>query len=228
MSASEPREVLITPAQLLRNYRRDIFDFAAVASSDVAKSMGPLSCGKGCAYCCYSKVLIDLGEAALIYLHLKTSGQWTPALERKLQDADAAMTPVSHADWLPLHRPCVFLKEKGFGHGECQVYSVRPLGCAASFSVEEPAGCAEVHGRHLAWVSEEAARFFGTLHLAIMRGLGAETPLAMTIPGAVLYARALAERLPLPDVHRVSCYDLAHDESREALFDRTGAERVPP
>jgi Fe-S-cluster containining protein len=217
---------LITAGQLLRHYRRALFDHGQAARTAIEHHLGPTRCSSGCAYCCYSKVIVDLAEGVMMYLFLKASDQWTAALEQRLLEADRAMTAVPHRDWLLQRRPCVFLKEVAFGEGTCRVYPLRPIACASTHSVREPDQCAVPEGQHVAWVSPAAGRFWGQLHVSIMRGFSVDEPLALTLPGSVLYAHALVEGLPLPDVHRIPIADMQEGSvPREHVFDETGAAR---
>ncbi len=226
-------EELITPRDLLRKYRTALFDHDREARTHLEREGRHLRCERGCAFCCYAKILTDLGEGALIYLFLKATGQWSPALERRLAEADAAMTSASHSEWLPLRRPCVFLKEEAFGRGLCQVHPARPHSCASAFSVGDPVECGKVDGQpgFLRYLNEGAAKSFMGLFASIDAGLGQE-PQGMTLPGAVLYAHALIEEIPLPVVHAVPALEMAAAaraggdlDFGSALFDQTARRR---
>jgi Fe-S-cluster containining protein len=228
---SDDGMVLITPARLVRHYRAQLHDYHAEARAYMERRLGKLSCGKGCAFCCYSKVIIDLGEAAVIYLYLKATGQWTEALARKLAETDRAMAPTPHGQWLEQRRPCVFLKETSFGHGACSVYPVRPFSCASAFSEREPETCAVVGGEFRGFHSAKASEFFGRLHLSIMAGLGLDEAWAGTIPGAVLHAQALIEGLPPPtDAFRVELEKMARDGRTDGEYfdEQAGKWRQQP
>jgi Fe-S-cluster containining protein len=219
----------ITPRDLLRKYRTDLFDFSAAGLEWISQKVGPVSCRRGCSYCCSAKVVIDVGEGVLIYLHLVATGQWNEGLMEKLAEADDAMSAVSHDQWLPQRRPCVFLKEKEYGKGECGVYAARPMSCAAMFAIGDPKDCGTVGGRNLVgYVNTGWSQKFLELYASIIAGLGADVWM-MTIPGAVLMGFALVNELPLPPVRRVHVTEMHDDDGERAClnFDRlTGA--LPP
>lgn len=196
---------LISATRLLRHYRRDLFDAHALSRARLEHALGELSCSRGCAFCCYAKVVIDLGQGILIYLWLKSTGAWTSALEARLLEAEAAMAPVPHAEWLPRRVPCVFLKEYEYGKGICTVYPVRPLACATMFSAGRPADCGETGGKNLVTIhmTDAESLHFVELYGSLQQGVDVQEPLALTIAGAVLYAHALVEGQPLPEVRRV-------------------------
>src|SRR6185369_10724126 len=119
--APPPGERLIGPKELLRKVRTALYDWTQTVRLAVAEHEGAhASCKDGCAYCCYQKVIIDLGQGALIYLYLHD--RWTPALELRLLEADQLLTGATHADWLAQRRPCPFLQEIAFGAGRCSIY----------------------------------------------------------------------------------------------------------
>ncbi len=189
-----------TPAMLVRRYREMIFDHGAKARAAVEREQGPVSCRAGCSWCCHSKILIDQGQAIILYLYLKRSGLWTSALERRLAQADEAMTHESHDAWFNRHEPCVFLVASDDPmHALCSVYPVRPLACASTFSVRDPIECATLEGETAHWLDD--ARPFTEFFVGLILGAGETEVLAMTLPGAVLYAHAVLEGLPRPPVH---------------------------
>jgi Fe-S-cluster containining protein len=221
---------LISADQLLRNVRTRMFDYSKVMRElFVKETRKEPTCTAGCAYCCFAKVLIDAGTGAMIYLYLRKHGLWSDELERRLEKADREMAPTAHGAWLATRTPCVFLKSKEFGRGMCTIYPVRPFSCALTFSTTpDPAACAvpdevvlqlvvEEDDRNLKWVLE--------YHEAFLNGCGETKTWVMTIPGAVLYGRALVEKVAKPLVARIAKEDAQQlGVSIDELFDTAAAE----
>ncbi len=202
---------VITIDRLLRRVRLHTFDLAAVAHQGFVQfEKRKPTCRTGCSFCCYQKVLIDAATGAMIYLYLVAEGRWSPGLEARLLAADREIAPVAHHNWLPLKRPCVFLKEKAFGLGTCTIYPVRPVNCALAFSkVDDPSQCAEPDGAAVGIVQVAPELMKAALqdHEALLRTAGETKTWVMTMPAAVLYGRALVEELPTPAVCRVAKED---------------------
>lgn len=223
---------LIGAGSLVRKYRQDIAEFSRGGRGFVESQLGPLNCAERCAYCCYAKIIVSLGEGTAIYLYLKSSGLWSNELEERLREADRLMTPVPHGEWMGLHKPCVFLKETTFGEGTCQVYPVRPLGCAATYSNLDPQTCAEPAGQHVTFVNFQALKHFAELDVAMYTVMGVTGRPNMTIAGAVLTAHALCENLPRPDVHAIDGVAIALAQKTRGtvaaaqLYDETARKRA--
>jgi Fe-S-cluster containining protein len=216
-------ERLVTVRQMLRVVRERLYDVHEHGRRAIERDRGrPPTCKPDCAYCCYAKILVSVADGLVIYLSLRS--QWSPALEKKLLTADRELTAHSHAEWLPLRKPCVFLRERAFGSGSCSIYPVRPLACATTFSVTaNPADCAQPGGAELAAVvSQKFNDSFAQMMANIAVSFGESEWLIFTLPGAVLYARALVENLPPPDVHRIP---LQTPGTLEHVFDRTGVQK---
>ena len=211
-------ERLITPRELLKVARKRTFDAHRLARMGVEERLGAVTCKKGCAFCCLAKILIDPGQGALLYLLLREDGKWTPALEARLLAADREMTARTHAQWMAEQRPCVFLRGNA-----CQVYGARPLACATTFSVEpDPAACGVPGGRNLVHLhSDEMSLLFALMYRSILDAANVPGGLVMTLPGAVLFGRALIEGLPRPKVRMVNIDGV---DSIEEAFD---APEVP-
>lgn len=199
---------LITPRDLLRKVGTRQFDYSRALRAEAEKRVGPVSCTEGCAWCCYSKIMIDAGTGGILAVALEQEGRWTPELRQKLAAADSAMSRATHHDWFETRTPCVFLDETSPGHGSCTVYRYRPFSCVATFSVSDPARCSvggETSQFQLA--DENLTANLLTWHEAILNGAGETQLLLMTIPGAVLYGHAMLAGEPRPDVHRVARED---------------------
>jgi Fe-S-cluster containining protein len=191
---------LIDRDDLLRKVKTRTFDYSAALRPHAEKLVGaPLTCTKGCAFCCYSKICIDAGTGMVIALELVASGRWTPALVRKLTELDAAMTRTTHHDWFNLRRPCVFLKEDEWGRGTCTVHSVRPAACVTTFSVKPAIECS-IGGNIASFqvADEQIVERLMPYQEALLNGVGETKMWLMTIPGAVLYGYSLAAKEPPP------------------------------
>lgn len=221
---------LITRKQLLRQVRVLLFDVREHYQQVIERNTGePVTCQRGCAYCCYPKVVVGAAEGALLYLYIKEHHMWSDELERRLIESDREMTAADHAEHHAKRRPCVFLREEAYGRGSCTVYPVRPMACTTMFSIEkDPTACGVVGGRALVSVaSEGVTKVFSTMYSSLLRGLRETRCWLFTLPGAVLYARARIDGLPLPAVHHID-RDLIPD-SVESAFDRSGkAGEVEP
>lgn len=221
-------EKLISGRQLLRVVRMQLFDLSEGGRKVVEQQTGKApTCKKGCGYCCYQKVVMSAAEGVLIYLFLRDS--WTPALEARLVAADREMTNHTHATWLAARRPCVFLKEDGYGHGACEVYTVRPYACATLYSVTpDPAACGVVGGRATLMMGNDLAQaWFGDLYSQLLATLGETQVHYTTLPGAVLEGRALVEGLPPPSIHRLDqAVALAAENPVAEIFDAIAQVRA--
>jgi len=209
------RTELINSKSLLKLVRPMIFDIAVEERRNYEEAIGPVTCKRGCAYCCYQKQLAHFFEGAVIAAYLEENKLWTADLENRLRWADKALTESTHLHWVKQNVPCVFLKEKAHGVGECTVYQVRPLSCAITLSTNtDPRDCQHEDSTVLKDVSPTQVRI---LELKAAMERGNEEPLMLyTLPGAVLYARAKVMGLPLPDVHHVPMTQLLEEGRRSA------------
>lgn len=95
----------------------------------------PVACGKGCSFCCYQPVGINLAEARTIALHLSTlpADIQTDSLKR-LKKMNNVPVEKYAPSGLNKRFPCPFLHEDS----SCRIYDVRPLSCRrySSLSVE--------------------------------------------------------------------------------------------
>jgi hypothetical protein len=213
---------------LMRRYRKSVFDFSAHARKEVERHGGVApTCKNGCAYCCYPKIVINVYAGAMIFLHLRSEGRWTPAMKAKLIVADAVMTPIPHDDYLAKRIPCVFLKEDSYGHGSCSVHPARPFECATTFSdVADPSLCGVPGGQslQLVQVDPDIIReqiLFGFDEL--LDAMGEQTTHRLTLPGAVLYAGALLMREEPPPLFKVCTEDHA-GQDLPTVFDQLAWE----
>lgn len=198
---------LITMRELVRHVRRNNFDYGEQARVlfDRKNPDTPITCKAGCARCCNQKVITDAGTGAVIYLYLKQQYLWSPAMERRLVEADRLQTRLTHAEVMDQRIPCPLLAEKAPGEGRCIVHPVRPLACVSSFSTTtNPDDCWEVNGHATFRVHDDgAADACISVMRDLLRSAGETNVMLMTLPAAVLYGRALIEGLPKPDVHVV-------------------------
>lgn len=221
------KEKLIDAGDLLRRVRTLTFDYAQAAHAGAVSHAeppgAPVSCAPGCFGCCTAKIMVDVATGALIYLHLRDKDQWSPSVERALVSADRAMTGMSHGAWMDQQLPCVFLRG-----GRCTVYPVRPRACLSTFSKKDPALCTVVGlvGASFQVAIEPVVDYLLETHVAMLRGFGEAQAQLATLPGAVLYGRALVEGLPKPKVLTLG-WDDAHATGRpyEELFDEMGVDQ---
>lgn len=208
------------------------FDFAEAVRGRIARDV-VISCKAGCAWCCNAKIVMDAGSGAMIALYLMSEKRWTPALVAKLEAADRAMAPTSHADWLARQEPCALLRVEGPGRGRCSVYPVRPVGCSGTYSnAADPRDCATPGGRSLIQLDLKAGDLAPLMvdHEALLNGLGESVMWLMTLPGAVLYGAALVEKRLPPPVFKISkeAWNKAHalgGPSIQDFFDLQAARR---
>jgi hypothetical protein len=203
---------LIPSRRLLRLVRTQLFDYNAIARELFAADTGAeVTCRRGCAYCCYAKIVCDAATGALIFMYLYEEGLWTPALVQRLRDADAAMTALPHARWMGERHPCVFLAETEYGKGTCMVHAVRPFACASTFAaVPDPKACGVVGGIAQAQVHVHGpAQAIGEIYRRILAVAGEAEAWLFTLPGAVLYGAAMVQREPFPTLHRISWGEVA-------------------
>jgi hypothetical protein len=209
---------LISVKDLLRRVGTRSFDYAAGIRKIAEAKVGPLTCRSGCAWCCTAKIIVDAGTGAIIALALKQAGRWTPALRARLAAVDREMSRTSHASWMALRRPCVFLHAEGPGRGTCTVYRYRPASCLATFSNTDPAACSVVGGVGAQFqISDD--NLTGNLlvdHEALLNGAGETKMWLMTLPGAVLYGYAMLAGEPRPDVFRAAKEDWPRPDAASA------------
>lgn len=190
---------MIRRDDLLRKVKMRTFDYSTAVRAHAAKVVGPITCSKGCAYCCYSKICIDAGTGMVIALELVAQGRWTPALVAKLTALDAEMTRTTHHDWFNKRRPCVFLAEDEWGRGRCTIHSVRPAACVTTFSALPAIECSVgANKASFQIVDQNIVECLMPWQEALLNGVGETKMWLMTIPGAVLYGYSLAAKEPPP------------------------------
>lgn len=103
----------------------------------------PVSCKKGCAWCCYQEVFAITHE--FLYLndfaqkHLSQADQ-LGVLERAREKVSITMNK-SVEEQLKIRSACPFLES-----GACMVYEARPMACRIYLSASEPS-CRQEHDR---------------------------------------------------------------------------------
>ena len=139
--------------------------------SELALKGEKISCTKGCGYCCFQHITTPVAHAIAIvdYLYSKDEAisrfisnykPWRKAAEDLSKEIDAvynsAIDPsqsLSSAQaygealsckYLSLQIPCPFLVKSA-----CDIYDVRPIGCAAHCSVSPPEWCAPTDSHNL-------------------------------------------------------------------------------
>jgi Fe-S-cluster containining protein len=222
---------IITTSELLKKVRASTAKVSGTMrayAEHVAQERGStLTCMKGCAQCCYQKMMGTAGEGLAIYMYLREQDRWTPELKDKLVAYDRILTDHDHGTYFEKKIPCVFLDESTQGYGLCSVYDARPAQCAAVFSASgDPRKCAESKGEGQIIVLHEGVEM--REHMLLVYALkdavdpGPREPwdhLLMTLPGAVLWAAAAVEGLPPPKVLRLPI------SGGSALFDSYATHR---
>ena len=92
-----------------------------------------ITCEKGCAYCCYTKVELSAPEAFYIYSHLKSTlnkEQLNAIFESIKQISEVTSIIPTQEEHARLKLPCIFLHE-----GMCSIYDQRPFICREYHSV---------------------------------------------------------------------------------------------
>lgn len=206
-------------AQLERQLR-------AAAKETATKAGKRISCRPGCARCCHAKIILHPMDAMIVYLFLREEGRWTPEWiwTDILEAAETRYAALSHSEFMGGHVPCVFLDSSSPGRGECTIYPARPLACRATFSFEDPERCWDAMATtafQLA-VRDMSSALAECYRILTMK---AGTTDIMTLPGAVLYAAAVFEKRPLPDVVRMPPGGDVPGEHLAARFDRVTRRR---
>jgi Fe-S-cluster containining protein len=213
---------LISAHTLVRTAGRLLQDLATKTRAQMEKTLGkPATCRPNCAFCCYAKIVIDVPQGALIYLYLRPD--WPEGFENELARADRELSAVRHDQWLLKMRPCVLLEEDERGQGRCRAYAARPFACAGTFSFDgDPALCARSDGQHLAMLDYDAAALapFAEMYGSLRGDLRLKGDWLMTLPGAILYARAVIEGLPLPKVSKVDRGKCPEEQGLVRYFDK--------
>lgn len=102
---------------------------------DQVKETQPVSCRKGCSFCCRVHVDITEDEGTLLLSHVAEE-KISFDMERVLRQAEYGManwTQQDKADW-----GCVFLDHL---NGTCKVYKHRPAACRAHYVASEAKLC---------------------------------------------------------------------------------------
>lgn len=210
----------VVPAvDILRKVRQRTHRYSAWSRQQTAMRLGPeqpITCARGCSHCCRAKICIDAGSGAMIALLLDQTFRWTPELVERLYVEDALMTKATHASWYG-SRPCVFLA----ADGTCSVYHVRPAGCINTYSVSDPDACRNGNGKaQLQLADLDLVDNLMPYHEALLQAAGETQTLLFTLPGAVLYGRAVLEGKPRPEVFSIARGDVPDDVNLWDHFDR--------
>jgi Fe-S-cluster containining protein len=221
-------DAIISVKELLRRVRTRTFDYSAGLRSHAEKKLGqPVTCAKGCSFCCSSKLMVDQGTGAVIAMYLEAEGRWTPRLVDELRATDAEMTATNHHDWFEKRRSCVFLdKGDAWGSGTCTVHAVRPFACLATFSVNDPQLCSVGTNSSAFQIADEnLTENLMPYHEALLRTLGETETFLMTLPGAVLYGHDLITKVrPLaPGVLRLRKANVPSGDRFVPWLDEHGA-----
>ena len=174
----------------------------------------PVTCAKGCNYCCYHLVAMSDHEALLLahvvslqekHEQNRLKNAFTPVtniLEREgllaelidvhvnhFHDA-ARLTQVQRRYW-ELQIPCPFLLD-----GACSVYPFRPLVCR-QYLASSPRNCCTQSFKADHLVHKIPMRYDVASALASFNGLAAKPTLAVPLP-AILFANGMLDNFPRP------------------------------
>lgn len=166
------------------------------------RSVGAVTCSKGCNHCCYWPAPISLLEGADIYIQLKREHRWVKTVQDKISKAADAVTGLSYSVWLHSATPCVFLE-----NGLCSIYDVRPMSCRTALSKGDPFEC-QPHNLMQARSLYPRTGYLDRFHRAeqaIFKQFNGEWH-TMPIPTAVLVA------------HRICSGEFSLHQSRAATF----------
>ncbi len=96
----------------------------------------PVSCKKGCAYCCHIKVAATEDEAKLVVDYCEDNNiEITPEHRKRLFAQSKLDSEVDYM--MSKDKKCVFLGEDNC----CKVYEVRPSACRNYFVFSDPSDC---------------------------------------------------------------------------------------
>jgi len=95
----------------------------------LAKSEEPISCKRGCNYCCYMMTAIGPAEGYLIAAEVVTWPNWDSIARRLRKSAKKCSTKLSRGEYFNKQIPCVFLNKDG----DCSIYLRRPAACRCYF-----------------------------------------------------------------------------------------------
>ena len=169
-----------------------------------------ITCGAGCASCCYHPVTITIMEAIPLYGALVGQGRWTPSFKEKLRKASEMTSGLSFQVWLLSKIPCPLLDNK-----RCSVYADRPFTCRTTLATGDPYYCDPQRlGNETTIVSrQEAVEEFHKREEVILRKHGL-LHLVMPIGRAVLLAeRVCSGSLTLENVDRTYVSDHLADDA---------------
>lgn len=119
----------VSPQEAVRNLHMEMDE--KIKTQLAQKGAKPISCTKGCSFCCYLHIVIAKSEAELLAKHV------TPEMIPALQFQAKAET---YEQWNKIQphkkKQCVFLKD-----GECSIYNDRPSSCRKYMVVTKPRLC---------------------------------------------------------------------------------------
>lgn len=108
------------PKNPIKRARRDHRNFDLINREFRKESPHPISCEKGCSFCCHIHVDVNADEAVLLHRKVKELGLNTKRFKIQRRHSAETWMKMSFED-----RKCVFLDNKG----ECMVYEDRPMSC---------------------------------------------------------------------------------------------------
>lgn len=92
-----------------------------------------IACGKGCGYCCNTRVEILEPEAIFIYSYIKNNlnEEQLESIFNKIKEITMITSQIDKNQHVKLQLPCIFLN-----NSECSIYEIRPFICREYHSVD--------------------------------------------------------------------------------------------
>ena len=100
---------------------------------ECGKTVLPLACRAGCAWCCYLQVSVTAPEAVLVaeYLRQSLSADELAVVTARVTTLEALTRGMTPQERIELRRPCALLVDD-----RCSVYAARPIMCRGWNSVD--------------------------------------------------------------------------------------------
>lgn len=120
-----------TSNQIIENMYEDLNNL----SKHIIKTTNQnIACGKGCSYCCNTRVEITQPEAIFIYSYIKNNlnEDQLSSIFCKIKEISNITSKITNIkDHSKLQIPCIFLN-----NNECGIYEIRPFICREYHSVD--------------------------------------------------------------------------------------------
>lgn len=144
------------------------------------------SCTKGCTWCCYQVVAVNLAEGVVLAREIMKRSDWKRIAKDMAVRAKQTPADVSREDYMYRKLPCPLLDTE---EKTCRVYDVRPAACRFYYVITDPAYCSpdDPHQEVIAldcYEEEEAVMMYAH------KAFGGPLPVSAPLPVMVLYAMA--------------------------------------